>query len=72
MNSIHSKLSKMIQQFRGVATKYLNRYCALLLFIRKFTQMDDGEMMEIMIRNLKDSNKYCKSVNLRNDYLVTV
>ena len=72
VNSIHSKLSNMIQQFRGVATKYLNRYCALLLFIRKFMQMDDGEMMEIMIRNLKDSNKYCKSINLRNDYLVTV
>ncbi|HZJ86820.1 MAG TPA: IS1595 family transposase [Erysipelothrix sp.] len=72
VNSIHSKLSKMIQQFRGVATKYLNRYCALLLFIRKFMQMDDGEMMEIMIRKLKKSNHYCKSTLLRNENIVTV
>lgn len=53
VNSIHSIFKRMIAQYRGVATKHLNRYCALLVFIRKYAQMDDNEMMQMLKVNIR-------------------
>ena len=72
VNGIHRKLKEMIRFYRGVATKYLNRYCALLVFLRNFMQMDDLEMMAIMSSKLRLSNHYCKSLYLNRESLVCV
>lgn len=72
VNGIHSKLKEVIRNYRGVATKYLNRYCALLVFLRNFKQMDDNEMMPIILGKLRSSDYYCKSNCLRSSKLVYV
>lgn len=69
VNSIHSLFKSMIRQYRGVATKYLNRYCALLVFIRRYLQMDDNKKLPLVLRDLNTHGIYTKhstvsSVNL--------
>lgn len=36
VNGLHSRFKNMIRQYRGVATKYLNRYAALFTLISQF------------------------------------
>ena len=72
VNSIHSIFKSMIRQYRGVATKYLNRYCALLVFVRKYAQMDDNEMMLLMRQQINKSSIFCKSKLLATTNLVLV
>lgn len=48
VNSIHSSIKNTIAFYRGVATKYMNRYMALFVFIRRFMGMDNNEKEEIL------------------------
>lgn len=72
VNSIHSIFKRMLSQYRGVATKYLNRYCALLVFIRKCAQMDGNEMLQIIKQDIRFVNIFIKSKFLENLDLVTI
>lgn len=72
VNSIHSIFKGMIRQFRGVATKYLNRYCALLIFVREFAQMDDNEMMSLMRDKIRNVDIFCKIDKINYTDLVLV
>ena len=38
VNNLHSRIKEMLRQFRGVASKYLNRYLALFTIISSFTK----------------------------------
>lgn len=53
VNYIHSMIKSVIRNFRGIATKYMNRYLALFVFIRRFQGMDDNEKQSIMVNELK-------------------
>lgn len=64
VNSIHSRLSSMLQQFRGIATKYLNRYLALFTLLVTNTT-DFGDFLCGVRKSLNRVSKkvYIKSLN---------
>ena len=46
VNHIHSVIKNKLTQYRGVATKYINRYTALFVCMRRFMEMDLNELYE--------------------------
>ena len=50
VNAIHRMIKNCIQTYRGIATKYIHRYCALFRFLRKFLVMDRNEMADQLLR----------------------
>ena len=53
VNSIHSMIQSAIQKYRGVATKYMNRYASLFVFFRRYQDMDQNEITEQVIKTIK-------------------
>lgn len=53
VNCIHSLIKVRFAAFRGVATKYMNQYLSLFVFLRRFQEMDDNEKLPLMLRKLK-------------------
>ena len=53
VNSIHSMIKRIYAFYRGVATKYLNRYMALFIFMRRLKDMESNEKSEKLIGTIK-------------------
>lgn len=53
VNCIHSIIQAAIRLYRGVSTKYINRYTSLFVFFRKFQGMDQNEITEQVIKLIK-------------------
>lgn len=66
VNYIHSMIKAQLEDFRGVATKYMNRYLCLFVFMRRFQEMDDNEKLEIMLRKLKTLHFNISRIALKN------
>lgn len=58
VNYIHSLFKKLFRQYRGVSSKYLNRYLSLFNFIRRFTDMDTNEKLPLLLDDMKWYNIY--------------
>lgn len=54
VNNMHSGFKELYRSYRGVASKYLNRYLALYIFIRKYMGMDNQEKLMAFIRCTKN------------------
>ena len=70
VNNMHSGVKQLYRQYRGVSTKYLSRYLALYVFMRRFMGMDNQEKLMVFLANTKQSlgsftNHMVKSQNLR-------
>ena len=46
VNHIHSVIKNKLAQYRGVATKYINRYTILFVYMRRFMEMDLNDLYE--------------------------
>ena len=46
VNHIHSIIKNKLAQYRGVATKYINRYTASFVCMRRFMEMNMNELYE--------------------------
>lgn len=69
VNNMHSGFKELYRHFRGVSTKYLSRYLALYLFIRRFMGMDDQEKLMVFLSKAKNmfvsyTNQMVKTQNL--------
>ena len=69
VNNMHSGFKNLYRFYRGVSSKYLNRYLALYVFIRRFIGMDDQEKLMVFLQKTKDSivsltNRSVKTQNL--------
>lgn len=71
VNSIHSMIQDKIKSYRGVATKYINRYNSLFVFMRKYMEMDDNEKMDYLIKDLKWTNCTIRRKSLKTTHLFT-
>ena len=69
VNSIHRMIQETFSFYRGIATKYMNRYMALFVFIRRYMQMDDNEKTELLIKSLKTFHCKITRKSLRNTHL---
>lgn len=72
VNFIHSMIKAKLEDFRGVATKYINRYLSLFVFIRRFQEMDDNEKLEILLRKLKTLHFSISRIALKNHELFSL
>lgn len=55
VNNIHSKIKALIANYRGIATKYMNRYTSLFVFMRMFQDMDRNEMADFIINKIRNT-----------------
>lgn len=69
VNSIHSMIQQQMIRFRGVATKYINRYMSLMVFVRRFIDMDDNEKIHLLLPVLRDLKFNITRKALRNHNL---
>lgn len=53
VNCIHSMIGRNMAFYRGVASKYINRYNALFVLMREYQGMDLNEMTELLIKRIK-------------------
>lgn len=58
VNSLHSRIKEMFRQFRGVASKYLNRYLALFTIIASFTKCSVAESADKLRRSLSSVREH--------------
>jgi transposase-like protein len=72
VNSIHKLIKDTMAFYRGVSTKYINRYMALFVFIRMFMQMDDNEKLEILVRKIKSFHCHFTRESLKKSHLFSV
>ncbi len=72
VNSIHKLIKDTMAFYRGVATRYLNRYMALFVFMRMFMQMDDNEKLEILVRKIKTFHCHITRKSLKTSHLFSV
>lgn len=72
VNSIHRMIKDTFGYYRGVATKYMNRYMALFVFRRRFLQMDDNEKMELLIRRIKSFHCTITRKSLKTSHIFSV
>lgn len=69
VNTMHSGFKTRYRFYRGVSSKYLNRYLALDVFMRRFTGMDNQEKLMGFLQKTKGfmislTNKSVKTQNL--------
>ncbi len=53
VNSYHSKIQKQYSKYRGVASKYINRYAALFDLQREYAGMDKQEYLLLILKRLR-------------------
>ena len=53
VNNMHSGFKTLYRYYRGVSSKYLNRYLALYVFMRRFTGMDNQEKLMVFLQKTK-------------------
>lgn len=62
VNSIHSEWKELWRNYRGVSTKYLNRYLSLFTFMRRYMGMDRQEQHQDIHQRI---NKLCFIIPVR-------
>lgn len=72
VNSIHSMIRRNYAFYRGVATKYLNRYMALFLFMRGLKDMDSRKKTETLIGTIKWFHCHISRESLKEQHLFSV
>jgi len=58
VNSFHSSIDQWHRNYRGVASKYLNRYCSLWVFARHYSGRDLQEILIDLKRRLRKTADY--------------
>lgn len=53
VNSFHSKIEAAYSKYKGVASKYINRYAALFEIQREYADMDKQEYLLLVLKRLK-------------------
>lgn len=69
INCCHHQIRTMLNQFKGVASKYMNRYLALFTFIREFIGMDNAEKVQLFQEKLQTYQFNITIKSLKNEYL---
>jgi len=53
VNNMHSGFKDLYRSYQGVSSKYLNRYLALYVFMRRFIGMDNQEKLMVFLQKTK-------------------
>ena len=69
---MHSGFNAIYRHYRGVSTKYLNRYLALFVFMRRFIWMDDQEKLIVFLSKTKERLASFSKVMVKSMNFLTV
>lgn len=58
VNSFHSQIQEQYRVYRGVSSKYINRYNALFTTQREYMGMDNQEMLLLIMNRLRKQISY--------------
>ena len=72
VNNMHSGFKALYRHYRGVSTKYLNRYLALFVFMRRFIGMDDQEKLMVFLSKTKETFASFTKVMVKSINLLTI
>lgn len=72
VNNMHSGFKTLYRYHRGVSTKYLNRYLALFIFMRRFIGMDDQEKLMVFLSKAKETLASFTKVMVKSMNLLTI
>ena len=72
VNSMHSGFKKLYRHYRGVSTKYLSRYLALYIFMRRFMGMDDQEKLMVFLSKTKETLASFTKVMVKSQNLLLI
>ena len=62
-------MKKGCKNIKGVSSKYINRYNALLVMQRETQEMDNIEKLKYVLLRLKNINKITRLKDLKNEWL---
>ena len=54
MNCFDSRIQSQYRVYRGVSTKYINRYCSLFSIQKQYIGSDDNEFVVLLMNRLRD------------------
>ena len=69
VNSFHKLIEERLQKYKGVASKYINRYNALFIMQRETQGMDNTEKLQYVLLRLKKIYKITRLKDLKNEWL---
>ena len=69
VNSFHRLIEEKLQKYKGVASKYINRYNALFVMQRETQGMDNTEKLQYVLLRLKSIYKITSLKDLKNEWL---
>ena len=69
VNSFHKLIEERLQKYKGVASKYINRYNALFVMQRETQGMDNTEKLQYVLLRLKNIYKITRLKDLKNEWL---
>ena len=69
VNSFHKLIEERLQKYKGVASKYINRYNALFIMQRETQGMDNTEKLQYVLLRLKNICKLSRLKDLKNEWL---
>ena len=72
VNNLHSRIKEMLRKFRGVASKYLNRYLALFTIIASFAKTTAAESTDILRRSLSAMREHVTYASSQSTGLLEV
>lgn len=72
VNNQHSRIKEMLRQFRGVASKYLNRYLALFTTIASYAKSSVAESADDLRRSLSTIRKHVTYSSSQKSGLLTI
>ena len=72
VNSLHSRIKAMFRQFRGVASKYLNRYLALFTVIVSFAKCTITESADDLRRSLSAMRENVTYISSQSEGLLAI
>lgn len=69
VNSFHKIIEEKLEKYRGVASKYINRYNALFVMQRETQDMDNIEKLQYVLLRLKNIYKITRIKDLKHESL---
>ena len=69
VNSFRQLIEERLQKYKGVASKYINRYNALFIMQRVTQGMDNTEKLQYVLLRLKNIYKITCLKDLKNEWL---
>ncbi|MGL5385769.1 MAG: transposase [Tannerellaceae bacterium] len=71
VNQLHDWFKQIYKSYRGVASKYINRYLALFSFIKRCKALELSEIKSLLYTRIKERQTYVTNRQVHLEHLAT-